>query len=68
MHPIDANHDAEHLWTTNYYPAFIPAPIRDVSVVDYVINDDGTKLSGSDGSFNKISEDRASAYCVQVGG
>ena len=66
-HPIDANHDAEYLWTTYTYTTMIITPIIKASILDYVIDGDGPELSGSDGSDNIISRDRASAYCVQVG-
>ena len=68
VHPTDANHHTEYLWTPYNYSAMIISPIMKASVLDYVIDGDGTKLSGSDISVDIISGDRASAYFVQVGG
>ena len=46
----------------------ITVPTRTASALDYVIDGNGNKLLGSDGSVDIISGARASAFCVQVGG
>ena len=67
-HLINVIHDADYLWTTNKCPIMINVPRMNDSVLDYVIDGDGPKMSGYDGSVNIISGDRVSAYYVQVGG
>ena len=68
MHLIDASHNVDSLWTTNKYSIIIDAPKTNTSILDYAIDGDGPKLSGSDGLVDIISGNRASAYYVQVGG
>ena len=42
--------------------------MKKASVLDYVIDGNEPELLESDGSVNIISGNRASAFCVQVGG
>ena len=67
-HPIDVSHDVNSLWTTNKYLVTNNVPRPNDSVLDYVVNGNGPKLAGSDGSVDILSSNRASAYCIQVGG
>ena len=67
-HPIEAMIDGDEAWTSNRYK-ITPLPSESLpSSIDYNTNTNTTTLSGSDGSVDIVTGDRACAYCVQING